>query len=304
MKVAIFNVGGALSSYIEIGTKKIIIDLGKGNDFSPVKDFLLPLFEQRNDRKVLEKYYIDQLIISHPHGDHINDLTAFDENFYASLYTTPNDLSPEENAKKNVNWNLVDNPDSDDVKMVQTMYKGRQLPLRVCDGRMTIGYTNPGDVEDNEELVSESYTNNISIGVLLRSGYSIFFPGDVQKEGMKVFLDNNGALKSQIHQGVDFLVAPHHGLRSSFSTDLFTAMRTGKTKKLNIISEKVTKGADDKRQVDSRYSTSDYCEGKNNLSTDDSPVYQRKTSNGHIFIDDNGSVTIDSDIQNIIDKFI
>lgn len=36
MKVAILNVGGALSSYIEVSGKKVVIDLGSGNDFSPV----------------------------------------------------------------------------------------------------------------------------------------------------------------------------------------------------------------------------------------------------------------------------
>lgn len=303
MKVAVFNVGGALSAYVEFVGKKVVIDLGKGNGFSPVNDFLIPLFERRKNAKTGEKFIIDQLIVSHPHGDHINDLEDFDKSFYVGLYTTPNDLSPENNSVKNVNWDFVDNPDSDEVKKVRNMYYGRRLPLQVCDGRMTIGYINPGVVENDHTLVDESYTNNISIGVLIRSGYSILFPGDVQKEGMKVFLEKNPAIKKQIHQGVDFLVTPHHGLKSSFSTDLFAAMNSGKTTRLNIVSEKVTHGPEDKRQVDSRYSTSDYCMGKNNLSTKDSPVYQRKTSNGHIFIDDDGTVTIDNDIENIIKKF-
>lgn len=47
MKVAILNVGGALSSYIEVSGKKVVIDLGSGNDFSPVNDFLVPLFMGR-----------------------------------------------------------------------------------------------------------------------------------------------------------------------------------------------------------------------------------------------------------------
>lgn len=43
MKIVIFNVGPALSAYIEMGSNKIVVDLGKGNDFSMVNDFLLPL---------------------------------------------------------------------------------------------------------------------------------------------------------------------------------------------------------------------------------------------------------------------
>lgn len=114
-------------------------------------------------------------------------------------------------------------------------------------------------------------------------------------------LEDDKELKKKIGQGVDFLVCPHHGLRSSFSTELFDAMKDGKTKKLNIVSEK--SATDDKRNVDSRYSSTDYCEGDNNLSTEENIVCQRKTSQGHIFIDDDGTVTVESDIKKIIDKF-
>ena len=51
MKVVIFNIGAALSAYVEIGDKKIVIDLGKSSVFSPVNDFLLPLFEKRGEKK-------------------------------------------------------------------------------------------------------------------------------------------------------------------------------------------------------------------------------------------------------------
>ena len=298
MKVVIFNVGGALSSYVETKTKKIIVDLGKSSDFSPVNDFLLPLFKKKNEKSTNGKYQVDQLILSHPHLDHISDLENFDKHFYPILYTTPNDLSPKTDEHMNVNWDLVDDPESNPVKKLRALFYGRQLPLRVCEPtRMTIGYIYPGQVENNDTLTNESYTNNISIGVIIRSTYSIFFAGDIQKEGMKVFLDENPSVVKQLSEGIDFLVTPHHGLRSSFSTDLFSAMKKGKTKRLNIVSEKVTCGPDDKRQVDSRYSTSDYCDGNNNLSTQDSPVYQRKTSNGHIFIDDDGKITIETDIN-------
>lgn len=304
MKVVIFNIGAALSAYVEIGDKKIVIDLGKSSVFSPVNDFLLPLFEKRGEKKSYGgKYYLNQVFISHPHRDHISDLGDLDEHFYVDLYTTPNDLTIGFDAhRKNVNWELVDDPDSDDVKKVQEMYKGRQLPLRVSlPTQMTLGYLYPGNVEANGVLTNESYTNNISLVLYIHSGYRILFTADIQKEGMKHLLDDNKELKKKIGQGVDFLVCPHHGLRSSFSTELFDAMKNGKTKKLNIISEKAN--SDDNRNVDSRYSSTDYCEGDNNLSKGDNIVCQRKTSQGHIFIDDDGMVVIENDIQKIIEKF-
>ena len=47
MKVVIFNVGAALSAYVETDNKKIVIDLGKSSAFSPVNDSLRPLFKTR-----------------------------------------------------------------------------------------------------------------------------------------------------------------------------------------------------------------------------------------------------------------
>ena len=62
MKIVIFNVGPALSAYVEMGSNKIVVDLGKGNDFSMVNDFLLPLFKKRGELKnSSNKYYLNQV---------------------------------------------------------------------------------------------------------------------------------------------------------------------------------------------------------------------------------------------------
>lgn len=78
MKTIIFNVGSAFSAYVENAEKKIVIDLGTGNNFSPVNDFLIPLFDKRQEAKGQDgRYSINQLIISHPHNDHISDIEDF-----------------------------------------------------------------------------------------------------------------------------------------------------------------------------------------------------------------------------------
>lgn len=186
----------------------------------------------------------------------------------------------------------------------------RNPPLRVTDPyKMTLAYLYPKAVEDDTTLDAESYTNNISLAVYINDRYSILFPSDLQKEGMKAILNGTTknkqgkTLKNNLQTfGVDFLVTPHHGLRSSFSTALFDAIKGHKTHKLNIVPEKPTT-EDDTRQVDSRYASTDYCEAVNNLSTKDSPACQRKTSNGHIYIDDDGNVHIESDINKILEYF-
>ena len=314
MKCVIFNVKDAFSAYVESSGHKVVIALGKSSDSSPVNDFLLPLFRKREHntnplelKRNPEHYTINQLIISHPHKDHISDIQDFDKHFSPLLLTTPN--AKDTDNELNINWSHITTPNDEDVLHLRKMMVNRNPPLVVTDPyKMTLSYLYPKAVEGDETLDAESYTNNISLAVYINDRYSILFPGDLQKAGLKTLLNgsvNNKQgklLKSKLQSfGVDFLVAPHHGLQSSFSTELFDIMKGKKTQKLNIVSEKPN--ADDNRNVDTRYASTDYCAADNNLSTKDSPVCQRKTSNGHIYIDENGNVAIEKDIKKIINYF-
>jgi hypothetical protein len=313
MKQVIFNVGGALSTYTEFDDKKLLIDIGKSSDFNPIMEFLLPLYKKRNSDKrnvnSVEKYSIDQLLISHLHKDHLSCIKDFDDNFYPELLTCPNDNlgMPDRHS---VNWDLVGSENEEFMITLRNMLIGRTPPLRTTsDQNEFIYYIPPQDVEDNKELNSESYCNNISIAVFLFvNNYRIFLPGDLQKLGMEKIISLNHLLRNKLKGGVDVLVAPHHGLKSSFSTILFDNMKDNKTNALNIISEKPN-NPDEARDVDSRYSSSDYCFGNNNLKGGNGieKCYQVKTSRGHIFIDysykNQPHFEIITDINELIDKF-
>ena len=124
------------------------------------------------------------------------------------------------------------------------------------------------------------------------------------KEGMQYLIDNNMNFKNYLsNDGVDYLIAPHHGLQTSFSEYLFQTMSGNKTR-LNIISEKVREADSDENRsdVDSRYYSSDYSTGKNSLNQN-----AVKTSSGHIVIDfdtDETEIKQYSDIQDVIKEFI
>lgn len=308
MKQVIFNVGGGLSTYIEFNGNKIIIDLGNGNDFNPVNDFLKPLFIKREGRQK-EKYNIDQLILSHPHNDHLSAIIDFDKTFYPKLLTCPNNNDGMEIDNK-INWDLVDNPTDEFVKYLKNnMLPGRTPPLVSSNpSEMFIYYIPPKKCETENELEIKNYTNNISIAVYIRiNGYFILLPGDLMKDGMEYILKSESSLRRRLREGVDILIAPHHGLKSSFSSKLFAEMKNNKTRCINIISEQVST-EDTNRVVDSRYSSSEYCSGENNLSTSNEKVYQRKTSNGHIYINydnkNNPFIEIITDNNELINKFI
>jgi len=287
IKQIIFNVGGALSSYVECNEYKILVDLGSTSVFHPVEDFLIPLYEKRNEQKNSDdKYKLSQLILSHPHNDHISNIETFHKYFYPDLLTTPNDNNGTPIAEK-INWTLITNPTDNYVKFLRkNVLPGRTPPLRSTNPFvLQIFYNKCLQCEKSLLLEKKNYSNNISIATFLYlNGQRILMAGDLMKDGMTYLIANNEGFKKELSLGVDFLITPHHGLKSSFSVELFDAMKDGKTNKLNIVSEKVTY-TESNRIVDTRYSSSDYCIGNNNLSDSTNKAYQRKTSNGHIIID-------------------
>lgn len=307
MKQVIFNVGGAFSSYIEFDNKKLLIDIGKSQDFNPIIDFLFPVYVRENNEKSdfsQGKFRIDQLIISHPHNDHISSIKDFDKYFHPDLLTCPNNNDGMPEGHK-INWELFEQ--SENIEKLKQMLVGRHPPLRTtCDQNEFIYYIPAEDCEYTPLLANESYCNNISIVVfLIVNQHRIFFPADIQKEGMIELLKRNFNLRNKLKGGVDVLIAPHHGLRSSFSTEMFAEMKDKKTNRLNVVSEKVN--TNDNREVDSRYSTYDYCEGNNNIGGTDNH-YQVKTSRGHILIDYSNvsapSFEIITDNTELIEKFL
>ena len=312
MKQIIFNVGGALSSYIEFEGKKLLIDVAQGNSFNPVVDFLIPLFEKRKEKKNgNEKYNIDQLVVSHPHKDHISAIGDLDSHFHVGLLTTPNDNVGMPDGHK-INWKLIGNEKDSSLKVLRNMLKDRTPPLTVLSkNNQQIYYLAPEiDVEQDAELKNESYINNISIAVMLMiNKYNIFMPGDLQKLGMKKLIESNPDLQKKLEKGIDVMIASHHGLKSSFSTLLFEKMKNKKTRSIHVISEKQN-NTEESRDVDTRYSSSDYCSGKNNLSGGNGvdECYQVKTSRGHILIDyyysDYPRIDIISDTSLLVDKFV
>lgn len=260
----IFDVGRGLCAAIRTPSGKwIMIDLGSDDAFCPVKDFLLKHLSKPDDDG---RYRISQLIISHPHNDHLSAIKEFDTNVNPSLLTVPNDNVGQDDEYK-INWDLITNQDAELTDYLrENMLKGRNPPLKATTDEVAdkfwfkIYYLKPGICEDSADLEKQNYTNNLSIIVRLNyKGKVILFCGDMMKDGMAKLLIDTALGNDLAKTGVDFLVAPHHGLKSSFSTELFAAMKGGKPQ-LNIISERLT-STDSNEQVDDRYASSDYSIG-------------------------------------------
>lgn len=286
-KLVILNVGGALSCFGEIDGNRFVVDLGKSSDFSPVDDFLLPLAKERcfhRDPNKGYKYKIDQLFLSHLDNDHTADYAAFDASFAPAYMTCPSD-----NAKMDVKFRINREKIgqlTENKKAILTEMNRRTpsnpVPLKTIIPNTDLSFIYPSIVEGDNDLDS-GYANNISLALFLEFGEkTVLLPGDLLKDGTKYLITNNSRFHNLLSsKGVDYLVAPHHGLQSSFSSKLFETIKDNKTR-LNIISEKIRESDSDENRsdVDGRYYSSEYSTGDNALGQ-----HGVKTSLGHIVVD-------------------
>ncbi|MDD4151358.1 MAG: hypothetical protein PHR68_01975 [Candidatus Gracilibacteria bacterium] len=309
-KMIIFNVGGAMASYCEIQGKKIIIDIGTKTEFSPVLDFLLPYAENQNWEFSTQsghenKYHIDQLIVSHPHRDHLSDIKKLFDNFYPQYVTTPND-NDGMGDDESINWDLVfgeNIPDSAVQFFKDNLVKGRTPPLKSILKGMELYYIQPSKIE-SEITPTTDYINNTSLVWIVNiNGLKVMLPGDIMNSGTEWMLNNRvvniipeskteTVFKNAISK-VNILVTPHHGLESAFNVDILNAMKD--ELKLIIIPEKPTT-EDDKRQVHQSYYNTDYGTGLDILFYEDNSISKGqstvKTSTGHIIITGNQVIKV------------
>jgi beta-lactamase superfamily II metal-dependent hydrolase len=148
------------------------------------------------------KYCISQLIISHPHNDHISAIEDFNTYFYPELLTCPNDNTGMKESEK-INWELFEeNPNIDILKKALI---DREPPLRPRNPlNQFIYYLAPKEVECEKNLTNggETYCNNISIVTYLRvNGTRVLLPGDIMKNGMGEIIKENSSLRNRLQEG-------------------------------------------------------------------------------------------------------
>ena len=126
-----------------------------------------------------------------------------------------------------------------------------------------------------EQATEVSSTPNATVNNCSRvrlyehNGIKILLAGDIEKEGMKKLLDLNPKFKAKLN-GLNILIAPHHGHSSSFSTELFDS-----TGQVNIVIASMMSGD---KHVDGRYSNQSYVTG---IPFDDGSTKKLLTTRSH-----------------------
>lgn len=207
----------------------------------------------------------------------------------------------------------------DNIEVYKSLYEKRSLPLQtICyDSNRSIPnleyglyYVRPPVVDEIFPDNDQEYGNGISLVIFYRHGlHTLLIPGDINPDTFKHLLDEGAGLEkrytvfdrrqSTLHptwhkvsedqpslksllksHGLSILIAPHHGLKSGYSEDLYKVIKDEKPG-LVVISEK-RHLSDTDGEVDPFYQSSDgasgqkvYIEGKEITSCSVS------TRNGH-----------------------
>lgn len=201
LEVNIFNVGRGLSILIKTPQNLVVIyDLGSTDSFSPINEiYKYPHFF--DDMKTLNGCKISQCIISHPHLDHISDLTNDNTSFIAhnTAYITCQNDKAENSIGHKIDFSRINNPgeNCEQVENYKSLYKKRQLPLVTINPKVDyvnfqMGYYYLPHKKVNELFPKDDqeYTNSLSIVLYLSfNGNSIVIPGDINPDAFELILN-------------------------------------------------------------------------------------------------------------------
>jgi beta-lactamase superfamily II metal-dependent hydrolase len=231
VRVILFDVGHGFCAFLKSESgSTLLIDCGSSEKFSPVKYILK---NKLHDAVPVNGKFLTEFIVSHPHDDHIKDISRVIE-----------ELPPYLLLRNKFKWDEVKNPGTDPSKYEnldiysswQESYSARPT-LTPNWGRMVIQTFKLPQVlvagSNNSKAV-----NNSSFAVIVtfngtRYTQKLLFGGDLEESGWEALLKSNAEFRAAV-AGTTFYFASHHGHKSGFSSELFKAM--GRKPHLNLIS--------------------------------------------------------------------
>jgi hypothetical protein len=192
----------------------MVVDLGTGS-FSTRHEFS-PL------RHLTSHYGVNQLdyvVITHPHRDHIDDIFNFDRMNPPTLHR-PRHLTEQDIRRGNKpgDFDKVDKYlEIDGRYNVNVVGTPGDVTVPANWGGVNMSFFAPS-------ACSRSNLNNHSLVVVFEYlGVKVVIPGDNQDESWQELLRD--ANFRDASQNADVLLAPHHGRKAGFSSDLMNHIR-------------------------------------------------------------------------------
>jgi competence protein ComEC len=192
--------------------KHIAFDLGTGSIKDSNKTFS-PLLRLKNRWKVPR---LDQVILSHQHRDHIDDIFNFDE-LSPRVFRRPKHLTEAEIRGDSRNTK------GEQSKIDKYFEISDQYNTPVSASEKPTEPENNGGVDfkvfQPTKCKRDNINNHSLVTVVTYLGWRMIIPGDNEKESWEELLAMPG-FKNAI-AGTDVLLAPHHGRENGFSEELF-----------------------------------------------------------------------------------
>ncbi|GAB6179013.1 hypothetical protein JCM14036_03320 [Desulfotomaculum defluvii] len=211
LTIVVWDVQHGSAAYIKTPNgKHIVIDLGVGSHNDNNETFS-PLLHLKANWDVNQ---LDEVIITHPHTDHIDDIFNFYE-LSPKVLLRPKHLNQEDIRKANRS------EDSDKVDKYLEINDSYKYP--VSDSENPALPENNGDVNIKTFLPTSCGTSNINnhsvVTVIEYLGIKVIIPGDNEPPSWKELLEKNDFVEAI--KNARILVAPHHGRESGYCKELF-----------------------------------------------------------------------------------
>lgn len=284
MKIIICDVGnGACAIITSSSGYTMMIDCGcNAEKTNPVEIFKMYKDWLGSKNYVTQQgmaYPITLLHITHPDDDHVRNAVRIKE-----------ELTPYLVLKNNYEeFSDRDTINNDYVKLLDKPYRGSNPEVVKWGFDTNIIVKIPVQKCKSNIYLKNKVRNNSSILRYLREKTcGILFCGDLEKAGWDYLIKHEEKFISEIKkQGVNVLIAPHHGHKSGFPAALFDVIGDVDI----VIHSKDSEANKEGTDVSTQYS--EHAIGHQYKSLNDKQLYLGKVlttrSNGNIYIDSNST---------------
>lgn len=278
MELIIFDVGDAACSVISSPNNYgLMVDCGSNSEntnpvehFNNNKDWLgiKPYVTSNN-----KEYLLGLLHITHQDDDHVRNAKRIKDEL------TPYLLQKREYEE----FPQSESINQDYINYIDKQYRGTNPESINWGFDVNKTFRIPMSTLKSNELLKKKIKNNSSILRYIEyQGTSIIFTGDMEIDGWDWIIANDIEFVDTIKNGIDIIVAPHHGHKSGFPKALFD--KTGLVQL--VIHSKGNEGNIEGTDVSTQYSENS--KGINYKNLNDKNYYSGKVlttrSNGNIYI--------------------
>lgn len=218
LQILIHNVGHGQSvhAFTPVG-QRIVIDLGGHNSFSPLQWLRNPPIS-----------VIDLLVITHPHGDHIDEILELDNfDFWVKQLWCPKWLIAEEVRRAN----LISYQEKVERYLFMSNHYTEEMREEERVGNPNISGGVKIQIFSSSSCSRSNINNHSGVVVFEHLGVKVVIPGDNESPSWRQLLENRDFTNAI--SGTYIFMASHHGRESGYCKDLFNIFKP----KLCVVSD-------------------------------------------------------------------